>query len=245
MKSASAMSVLPFLFFCSLTSVASFGKTGFLTLRQNGMVGILQRFNSITPHRMSLDYIKINAPGRQREQKIPTSFVTSFSKWIVNDGKLQPIVEQEALAQGWVDPISFEEVWLPLDLPAPEQRPAIAALTKDGSIRCIMPALDISVKDLSGITWRNRGLCSFPLARVWMDLHSADVSKLVLTAYTQVFVIVIRPNSPQTCRGNDLRASRTSHFHYSILCHVEESLILHREATRAFSCSFAAPPPHC
>lgn len=35
------------------------------------------------------------------------------------------------------------------------------------------------------MTWRNRGLCSFPLARVWMDLHSADVSKLVLTAYTQ------------------------------------------------------------
>ena len=138
---------------------------------------------------MSLDYIKINAPGREREQRIPTSFVNSFGKWIVNDGKLEPIIELGALEQGWVDPISFEEVWLPLDLPIPHQRPAIAALTKDGSIRCIMPALDISVKDESGLAWRNRGLCSFPLARVWMDLNSADVSKLVLSAYSQVFPI--------------------------------------------------------
>ena len=133
---------------------------------------------------MSVDYIKISAPGREREQKIPASLVSSFGKWIVSNGNLQPITENDGSGKGWVDPISFDEVWLPLDLPAPQQRPAVAVLIKDGAIRCIMPALDISVH-ASGETWWNRGMCSFPLAHVWMDLKSTDVTKLVLTAYSQ------------------------------------------------------------
>jgi hypothetical protein len=157
------------------------------TLNISGMKGANQ-CRQLRDHanvNMGLDYITISAPGRERKQRIPTSLVSSFGKWIVSDGSLRPIIETEGLAQGWVDPISFDEVWLPLDLPSPQQRPAIAALIKDGSIRCIMPALDISVQ-ASGQTWWNRGICSFPLARVWMDLNSADVSSLLITAYRQV-----------------------------------------------------------
>ena len=180
----------------SLNLVHSFGITNRIfnfqslkltnALNLGTMKGVSQR-RQWNPSKinMDLDYITISAPGRERKQRIPTSLVSSFGKWIVNDGRLRPIIETEGLTQGWVDPISFEEVWLPLDLPTPQQRPAVAALIKDGSIRCIMPALDISVQ-ASGQTWWNRGICSFPLARVWMDLNSADVSNLLITAYRQV-----------------------------------------------------------
>jgi hypothetical protein len=134
---------------------------------------------------MLLEHVKISVPGGGREQKVPMSFVSSFGKWIIHEGRLQSLIDTDSLEKGWVDPVSFEEVWLPLDLPSPKQRPAIAALVKDGAIRCIMPALDISIH-ASGQRWWNRGMCSFPFARVWMDLKTADIAQLVLTAYTQV-----------------------------------------------------------
>ena len=96
---------------------------------------------------MSLDYIK--CVGNKIDQRLPLSLVSSFGRWILVDGKLLPILNSDRddiEREGWCDPVSFEEVWLPVDLPAPTQRPAIAALVKDGAIRYIMPALDISVE---------------------------------------------------------------------------------------------------
>ena len=64
---------------------------------------------------------------------------------------------------GWVDPFSFEELWLPSDLPAPVMKPSLAAVSKNGQLRYIMPALDLTVQ-AAGKLWWNRGFNSIPLA---------------------------------------------------------------------------------
>ena len=62
-----------------------------------------------------------------------------------------------------MDPFSFEELWLPSDLPAPVMKPSLAAVARNGQIRYIMPSLDLTVQK-AGKLWWNRGFNSIPLA---------------------------------------------------------------------------------
>ena len=85
---------------------------------------------------------------------------------------------------GWVDPFSFEELWLPQDLPAPSMKPSLSAVAKDGQIRYLMPALEFTV-EAGGQRWWNRGVNSIPLARRWMDVNAVNLKSLYLVGFAQ------------------------------------------------------------
>lgn len=78
---------------------------------------------------------------------------------------------------GWVDPVSWKELWLPEDLPLPLLRPGVAALIKDGVVRYLMPGLEVSIQ-AGGKLWWNRGMCSFPMALKWTEIGACDLAKL-------------------------------------------------------------------
>jgi hypothetical protein len=95
------------------------------------------------------DFIRVftGTVGRQ-QQSLPTSMVSNFERWIQSGDLLMPIFNSDSMGEedGWVDPVSFSELWLPSDLPLPMMRPALVALAKDGVVRHLMPGMDISVQ---------------------------------------------------------------------------------------------------
>ncbi len=62
----------------------------------------------------------------------------------------------------------------------------LGALVKDGKVRCVFPCLDSYVAPSGsddGTSWRNWGLCSQPLATVWLDSEFVPLQSLQLSAY--------------------------------------------------------------
>eukprot|EP00960_Hanusia_phi_P034502 751118-Hanusia_phi.AAC.1 len=133
-----------------------------------------------------MNYVTIDVGKLKKEQKLPISMTDSFPKWILSEEKLRPFYNSGSYGEenGWVDPFSFDETWLPTDLPLPLMRPAIGALTKDGQVKYIMPALDMCVQ-AGGKLWWNRGINSVPLAKRWLDVNCADLSRLSIQAFCQ------------------------------------------------------------
>ena len=83
--------------------------------------------------------------------------------------------EEEA---GWVDPISFEQLWLPEDLPLPSSHLAVSLVIKDGVPRYLLPCIETSITTVSGVSgtvWHNRGLNSVPLGAQWMAWGEAPL----------------------------------------------------------------------
>jgi len=130
-------------------------------------------------------YIKIGMGAAKKEQMLPMSMVDHFPVWLYQDSELHQIYNNDDPPQGgWVDPISWGELWLPEDLPLPVMRPAVAAIVRDGVVRYLMPGLDVSIQ-AGGKLWWNRGMCSFPLASKWADVGACDLARLRLAAYSQ------------------------------------------------------------
>jgi hypothetical protein len=98
-------------------------------------------------------FIRVYSGAGGRQQSIPTSMVGSFTRWIKSGDTLVPIFNSDSKGEepGWVDPVSFSELWLPEDLPLPLMRPALICLSKDGVIRHLMPGMDISVQVIACI----------------------------------------------------------------------------------------------
>ena len=88
--------------------------------------------------------------------------------------------------EGWVDPVGFEQLWLPEDLPAPSCHVALAAVVKNGVPRYLLPCMECSITTVSGsqgTVWHNRGLNSFPIGATWMPWGLAPFESLRLSAF--------------------------------------------------------------
>jgi len=72
---------------------------------------------------------------------------------------------------GFVIPTSIDNLWQPIDLIRPTMKVALGVHIRNGSIRHVFPAVDISYdNDQDGYHHRNRGLCSVPRAHTWVDI---------------------------------------------------------------------------
>lgn len=68
-------------------------------------------------------------------ESLPTNYARSFPHFVAGDGgKLERIPKPET-DEGFVEPTSFAEVWLPEDLPAPEAHLCLTFVLKDGRPR--------------------------------------------------------------------------------------------------------------
>lgn len=115
-------------------------------------------------------------------ERLPVSFVANWPTWVIlleaaqdSDSKeisftKIPDANDEG---GFVSPVSIDELWQPVDLKQPQCRLALGLHVRDGIIRHVYPAVDLSFDDgHHGMQHRNRGLCSVPVAFSWMDFPS-------------------------------------------------------------------------
>jgi len=133
----------------------------------------------------ALDRVYIGKASYKSES-LPLSYVSSWPIWLAApDGSSVTQLPDGMSEEGWVNPHSFEQLWIPQDLPAPLSRAAIGVVLKNGVARYIFPSMETTVMTRSGMLWHNRGLNSFPLGKTWMPFGEVPVHLLRLSAYTQ------------------------------------------------------------
>ncbi|CAJ1948967.1 unnamed protein product [Cylindrotheca closterium] len=97
------------------------------------------------------------------KQSLPVSFIQDWPTWVLDEeGKLSRIPDGD----GFVQPTSVDEIWHPIDLKRPAVKLAMGLHVREGTIRHVMPAIDLSY---DGGAHRNRGMCSVPRAHSWID----------------------------------------------------------------------------
>lgn len=112
--------------------------------------------------------------------RLPASFIGNWPTWVLNEDSSWTKIPDD---DGFVAPTSVDELWQPVDLKSPQCKLAVGLHVRDGTIRHVLPAVDLTLDDNQH---RNRGLCSVPRAYQWMDFASLalggglDVCKLVL-----------------------------------------------------------------
>mmetsp|Transcript_11855 Transcript_11855/g.18344 ORF Transcript_11855/g.18344 Transcript_11855/m.18344 type:complete len:305 (+) Transcript_11855:88-1002(+) len=115
--------------------------------------------------------IHIYNPATATTEQVPLSFSETWPTWVLYDGKQkEEIVKIPSGEDGFVNPVSYEDFWLPLDLEYPEMRMALGFHIREGQIRQIMPAVDFSYARKH----QNRGLCTVPRARYWIEVANID-----------------------------------------------------------------------
>ena len=137
----------------------------------------------------SLSYVSISTGG-MRAQHLPLTLCSNWPVWVcASDGSVVarvPDGEAEDEEGAWVDPRSFEQLWLPEDLPLPRCCAAIGAVLKDGAPRYLFPTLEATVgTSIEGATvvWHNRGLNSLPLGRTWLSFDEVPIDSLRFSCY--------------------------------------------------------------
>ena len=107
------------------------------------------------------------------QERFPAAFVSNWPTWILDHDSLTKIPDTD----GFVNPSSIDELWQPVDLKFPDAKLAVGLHVRDGIIRHVMPALDLSFQGQH----RNRGLCSVPRAHSWMEFSTTvwQGSKLI------------------------------------------------------------------
>mmetsp|Transcript_12267 Transcript_12267/g.35032 ORF Transcript_12267/g.35032 Transcript_12267/m.35032 type:complete len:317 (+) Transcript_12267:87-1037(+) len=125
--------------------------------------------SSDEPEVVTRNFVEItNLNDIGRKESLPASFIERWPNWFLeSDGRLVRIPDQETgSASGFVTPTSIDQIYQPVDLKRPEIKLAVGVHIRSGTIRHVLPALDVSYgKGLH----RNRGLCSVPLAYNWVD----------------------------------------------------------------------------
>lgn len=139
----------------------------------------------------ALKYVSITSDSFMME-KLPISYCATWPLWCASneDGALKmrnvnPTAgadDDEAASLSWVNPITFEDLWLPEDLPLPTFHLALTLVLKDGVPRYVSPAVDSTVF-ADGREWRNRGLCSVPLAKTWLPWRHIPMGQMRISAY--------------------------------------------------------------
>lgn len=120
-------------------------------------------------------------------QKLPMSYMRS-TPILTFDPLTEQFtkIENEQTGNGWVNPSSFSELYLPSDLPLPKCEPALGVCLANGIPRYIMPSLLLSLETPDKV-WRNRGVSSYPRSSIWIDTFSplARVDRLQLSCFGQ------------------------------------------------------------
>ena len=112
------------------------------------------------------NFIEITSLNVQA-QSLPASFIDSWPTWVLEtDGSLERIPDDSDEYNGFVTPTSIDSLWQPIDLIRPKMKLALGIHIRNGSIRHVFPALDISYGKHQH---RNRGMCSVPRAYTWVD----------------------------------------------------------------------------
>lgn len=124
----------------------------------------------------------IHIRGDSQLQKLPTSLISQWNIWSLEGENLIPI-ESASSGEGWLQPTSFDSLYLPSDLPPPIIKPALGFAVSNGVARYLMPSLICSLETPSRV-WRNRGLCSLPRAWAWIDLFAENTPPLRTLRYS-------------------------------------------------------------
>ena len=93
----------------------------------------------------------------------------------------------EDMEASWVNPLTFEQLWLPDGLALPAARLALGAVLKNGVPRYLFPCLETVVSsETSGIrVWHNRGLNSLPLGKTWLTFGDVPIDDMRISCYSQ------------------------------------------------------------
>lgn len=127
---------------------------------------------------VSVGYEFIHIRGHDRLQKLPVTLTKSWKVWTFDSITEQlDSVETVQTGDGWLDPTTFSQLYLPADLPTPNLKPALGVGISNGVARYLMPSLVLSLETPDKI-WRNRGILSLPRAWAWIDLYSEFAPQL-------------------------------------------------------------------
>ena len=124
-------------------------------------------------------------------QPLPLSYCERWPLWVADSTgvalTLLPGFDEESEEGGWCNPLTFEQLWLPQDLPAPVCTPALGVVLKDGAPSYVFPSFEATVSTTHAggeRVWHNRGLRSAPLAKTWLPWAEA-AGDLCVSAYAR------------------------------------------------------------
>ena len=140
-----------------------------------------------SPPEPTLRSITIGAADMGTAQTLPIGYVNSWPLWMATGSSAGSVrcIETEDTDGGWVNPITFEHLWLPVDLPLPTTRPAIGCVLKNGMPRYFFPTVETTLTspDDAEKKWHNRGLNSLPMAKTWLPFGEVGVDDLRISCY--------------------------------------------------------------
>ena len=96
---------------------------------------------------VSIDCRIISIRGHASPQSLPASMTAGWRVWTFDSvSRLLVAVESESDDGDWLNPTSFEELYLPRDLPVPKALPALGVLLHCGIPRYIMPSVILTLE---------------------------------------------------------------------------------------------------
>mmetsp|Transcript_925 Transcript_925/g.1200 ORF Transcript_925/g.1200 Transcript_925/m.1200 type:complete len:287 (-) Transcript_925:370-1230(-) len=131
---------------------------------------------------------KIKIAEGPKGQTIAVKYASSWPVWYVTHNGQSvtrvPDGSSDELGGGWVSPSSFEQLWLPMDLPPPTASAALGLVLKDGVPRYAFPTVETALATRDGGARHNRGLNSLPLAKTWLSFFNVvNADTLSLACY--------------------------------------------------------------
>ncbi|CAB9530769.1 expressed unknown protein [Seminavis robusta] len=121
----------------------------------------IQAFSSSTPQQRP--FVELTNPLIDIPDRLPASFVANWPTFVL-DGRSWTRIPD---SHGFVPPHSLEELWQPQDLQLPTCRLAVGIHVRNGVIRHILPAIDLTLAE----EHRNRGLNK--LESIEASIHAA------------------------------------------------------------------------
>lgn len=97
-------------------------------------VPIMYCYISVVPIQSISCLLTESASCLSATESLPTNYARNFPHWVAQGGELIRIPKPDS-DEGFVEPSSFSEVWLPVDLPSPEARLGLCFVLKDGAPR--------------------------------------------------------------------------------------------------------------
>ncbi len=140
----------------------------------------------------------VSIRGNQKNQAIPFSLTHNWAVYTVDFGAKSLLQQVEipgssyddsiGTQEEWINPTSYSNLFLPVDLPLPDASLCLGVALSNGSPRYIFPSLSLSLETPSRV-WRNRGINSLPRSKIWLDVFSPycpSLSSLKLSSYSKV-----------------------------------------------------------
>ena len=130
----------------------------------------VETLSSTSPSRQFIEIKKANSLPMDR---LPASLIADWPTFVLDpfSDDMEEKWTRIPDADGFVNPTSIDELWQPMDLVYPSCQLAIGLHIRDGSIRHVLPAVDLTLQSTNN-AHRNRGLCTVPRAYQWMDFGS-------------------------------------------------------------------------